>query len=259
MNPNPIRHTVTVVRYSRLLTGSTYSTLSAYYHPQQLPAGRQRRTKPRLQFSRNQVKERGMFSRHWLALMSPLGQFAVQCVHVALPDKVPSTRGTGASIRHAINDSHRHVGPGSSPVLYDLRSQIHQTGWPHSDSMGRSIKNALSAGDLANMFHYGSLAQQIGTRVSHRPGCVCLGDRGRSGAISSPRCRDPFHIRIYIRCRTSRLSNLQFDSPLAHDQPTNRTSCLRLSLIRLHRKPPFKFCARAPSPIGRRGKAEQRP
>jgi hypothetical protein len=51
--------------------------------------------------------------------------------------------------------------------------------------------------------------------------CLRVDDRSQLDSESpSPRCRDPFYARIYIRCRTSRLSSLQI-SPLGRGQPTS--------------------------------------
>ena len=51
--------------------------------------------------------------------------------------------------------------------------------------------------------------------------CLRVDDRSQLDSESpSPRCRDPFYARIYIRCRTSHLSSLQI-SPLGRGQPTS--------------------------------------
>src|SRR6266851_632640 len=62
--------------------------------------------------------------------------------------------------------------------------------------------------------------------------CLRVDDRSQLDSESSP-----FHARIYIRCRTSRLSSLQI-SPLGRGQPTSS-----LFFTRLDRKSQFKFCS----------------
>jgi hypothetical protein len=174
-------------------------------------------------------------------------------MRVSLAGKAPSTRGTGASTR-ARNHS-QHVRPGSS-----LRSPLpYSSNRMDSYFMRHSIKNTPNVGDLGNIFSFALWVPRPANRYctfTHWQPRLCASES--MIVVSWTRSHHLLRVveihsiaRIYIRCRTSRLSSLQI-SPLGRGQPTSS-----LFFTRLDRKSQFKFCASTSVPERQEAKGEK--